>query len=69
VGAGGVGPDWEDAAYYAGHTAEVRVVPVAHFSLFLTAARVPTGPPPQWDGELRPLTGAAPAGAGPVGER
>lgn len=31
-------PQWEDAAYYAGHTARLRVVPVAHFSLFLTGA-------------------------------
>jgi len=55
------GPQWEDAAYYAGHTARLRVVPVAHFSLFLTGARVPTGPPPQWVDHLRPLTGATPA--------
>jgi len=53
------GPDWEDAAYYAGHSATVRPVPVAPFSLFLTAARTPTGPPPQWSGYLRPLTGPA----------
>ena len=58
------GPDWEDAAYYVGHAAQFRAVPVAHFSLFLTEARTPTGPPPQWQGSLRPLTGAV-ASAGP----
>lgn len=53
------GPEWEDAAYYAGHSATYRSIPVAHFSLFLTAARIPTDPPRLWDGHLRRLTGPA----------
>lgn len=59
------GPQWEDGAHYSGHTAGLDPIPLAHFTLFLTAGRTPVGPPVWWQGALRPIIGTGPGPLGP----